>query len=154
MAEIQPREFQWVGLEPRGATGLQVVRGISQIGRLWTICLKVSESVINLSSRQRPPVQIQICNKQLHVDFTAPHLIYGILHGRISKEIKELTKNATEDVKLYFSRQVFDIIVQIIKTSIALIRRRFVGSKGSKKGSSMFFSGNYAATHIYKYACK
>lgn len=73
--------------------------------------------------------------------FQSPHLIYGILHGRISKEIKELANNANEDVKLYFSRQVFDILVQIIKTSIALIRRRFVGSRGSKKGSSMFYSG-------------
>jgi hypothetical protein len=81
--------------------------------------------------------------------FCSPHLIYGILQGKISKEIKELAKNASEDVKMYFSRQVFDIIVQIIKTSIALIRRRFVGSKGSKKGSSMFYSGK-----INKYSLK
>jgi len=75
--------------------------------------------------------------------FDSPHLIYGILHGRISKEIKELAKNASEDVKSYFARQVFDVIIQIIKTSLGLIRRRFVGTKGSRKGSSMFTSGNF-----------
>jgi hypothetical protein len=73
--------------------------------------------------------------------FDSPHLIYGILHGRISKEIKELAKNASDDVKSYFARQVFDVIVQIIKTSLGLIRRRFVGSKGSRKSSSMFLAG-------------
>lgn len=72
--------------------------------------------------------------------FESPHLIYSILVGRCSKEMKELVKNANEDVKFHFSKQVFDIVVQIIKTSLGLIRRRFLGSKGSI-GSSMFNTG-------------
>lgn len=75
--------------------------------------------------------------------YDSPHLIYGILHGKIPKEIKELIKNACEDVKVHYSRQVFDILVQIIKTSLALIRRRFVGSKGSHTGSSMFHTSKW-----------
>lgn len=74
--------------------------------------------------------------------FDSPHLIYGILVGRCSKEMKELVKNANEDIKFHFSKQVFDILVQTIKTSLGLIRRRFLGSKGSI-GSSMFHSGVY-----------
>lgn len=72
--------------------------------------------------------------------FESPHLVYGILIGRCSKDMKELVKNANEDVKFHFSRQVFDILIQIIKTSLGLIRRRFLGSKAAV-GSSMFNTG-------------
>lgn len=73
--------------------------------------------------------------------FDSPHLIHTMLTGKCSKDVKELVKSAGEDVKYLFSKQVFEILVQVVKTSLALVRRRFVGSK-SFKGTSVFASGD------------
>jgi dynein heavy chain len=64
--------------------------------------------------------------------FDSPHLLHGVLNGKCTKEIKEMARNGNEDVKYYFSKQVFEIMVKVIKTSLSLLRRRFVGSKGYK----------------------
>ncbi|CAG7835361.1 unnamed protein product [Allacma fusca] len=59
--------------------------------------------------------------------YDRPHCLHNILGAKCSKELKEIARNSNEDIKYMFSRQIFELIVRIVRASLCLVRRRFVG---------------------------
>jgi hypothetical protein len=101
---------------------------VSETGSDAFKALDSSGSYGTSSNQQRAPPDWSLPDKL----FENPRLLHGLVSRKCTKELKDVLRNFSEDIKYLFSKQLFEIVVNIIKNSLSLLRRRFVGPQASK----------------------
>lgn len=120
---------------PQSPTSLDKVSEIS--GSEAFKPLDSSGSYGTSSNQQRAPSDWSLTHKL----FENPRLLFGLVSRKCTKELKDILRNFSEDIKYFFSKQLFEIVVNIIKNSLSLLRRRLVGPQTSKGLHSVTIPG-------------
>lgn len=60
------------------------------------------------------------------------------LHGGLPKGMKEMVCNAVSEMRRYYSRKVIDVLIKVTRSSLDLLRRRFLIDEEELMNSERF----------------